>query len=82
MAFASTTLSTLVGNKRMKYGTFTNAAGDSGGTITTGLSNIEAACAGISSHMDATPPKLAISGGTITLTCEDDSDGWWIAIGI
>lgn len=82
MAFASTTLSTLIGNKRMKYGTFTNAAGDTGGTITSGLSNIEAACAGISSHVGATHPKLATSGGTITLTCDDGVDGWWLAVGI
>ena len=78
MAFASTRTGTSVfGNKRVSYGTFTNGATDTGGAITTGLSVIDMAKAIVTSHIASAQPQFTISGGTLTLGTENDADGRW-----
>lgn len=91
MAFAFTvTGSGVVGNKKRVYGTFTNTDTDSGGDITTGLSNIETADVQITSHVDSSVPKLFFNStnagvstaGTLGVICPNNVDGNWEAVGI
>jgi hypothetical protein len=89
-AYAVTSL-TIAGNKRLVFGTFTNAANDVGGAIVTGLSSIDWFAPIITSHSGSTGIKVTISGGTATLVVPDTIipqvatldgvDGMWIAIG-
>lgn len=82
MAFAyAVSGSTVVGNLRMKYGTFTNSAGDTGGDIDTGLNAIVASGFNVTSHVDGFVPKNTISGGTMTIDIPDNIDGLWWAMG-
>ncbi len=71
-----------IGNARMRTGTFTNASGDTGGAIVTGLNGIFACNVWITSHVNANVPKYTVSAGTITLLTNDNVDGGWYAIGI
>lgn len=78
MAFAKTeTHCTVFGDKRVKMGGYTQASGDTGGAIATGLNNViyfEATAATVVSN----------SSGTVTITTADpgtDAVGFWIAIG-
>jgi len=73
--------STVMGNKRWKFGTYTNAEADSGGAITTGLSAIVACGVYPTSHVDNNMPKFTVSGGIITLVTDNGQDGNWWAIG-
>ncbi|MFH1231043.1 MAG: hypothetical protein V1709_06045 [Planctomycetota bacterium] len=92
MAFAYAVSSqTIAGNKRLVFGTFTNAANDTGGAIVTGLSTIDWFCPIFTSHSGSTGVKCTISGGTVTIVVpdtiipqaatSDGVDGNWIAIG-
>ena len=78
MAFASTVqFGTVFGNKRIVVGQFTQASGDTGGAIATGLSLLayfEASYATASSD----------SSGTVTITTANPGaaqTGYWMAIG-
>jgi len=83
MAFASTvSSSTVMGNKRWKFGTFTNGAMDTGGSIITGLDAIDACGVFTTSDVDAATPKFTVSGGTITLVTGSNIDGNWWAVGV
>jgi hypothetical protein len=77
MAFAagSTVYNTMLANKRVAYGTFTQAS-DTGGDIATGLSSVEYAEA---THATA----ITASGGTISVTTGSGAptSGYWMAIG-
>lgn len=79
MAFAFTISGQrMAGNHRYKWGTFTNAAGDTGGPIGTGLRAIFSAGVRITSHLGATEPQVSDSAGTLTLVTDDGVDGeWW-----
>lgn len=85
MAFASSTTTqpgpAVIGPYRLISGTYTNAAGDTGGAITSGLNVLVWASAICTSHVGSQMPKVTISGGTITIVTEDGADGNWIAIG-
>lgn len=78
MAFAATTKAqTVFGNKRVHYGQFTQASGDTGGAIATGLASIDYFDA---SYMSAS----SNSSGTVTITTADPGGaqtGYWMAIG-
>lgn len=83
MAFASTVSgSRTAGAQRCKFGTFSNGTTDSGGAITTGLHYIADYHVTIDSAVDATAPKVTISGGTLTINCEYGLDGVWDATGV
>jgi len=71
-----------LGNARMRTGTFTNGAGETGGAITTGLNGIFAAGTECNSHVGTTVPKYTRSSGTLTLVTGEHVDGQWWAIGV
>jgi len=85
MAFASSTTTqpgpAVIGSLRLIFGTFTNAAGDVGGAISTGFGVIVACGVFYTSHVGSQSPKYTVSGGTITIVTEDGVDGNWWAIG-
>ena len=84
MAFAYTNNSRplVIGNARMRTGTFTNASGDTGGAIVTGLNGIFACNVWCTSHVNGGAPKFTVSAGTITILNNDNIDGGWFAIGV
>lgn len=61
------------------FGSYTNTSSDTGGTIATGLRQIN--------HMEASSAtavpsvRMSASVGTITLTTTADQTGTWMAIG-
>lgn len=86
MAFSTTTSTqpgpAVVGPYKLISGTYTQVAGDVGGSITTGLNALVAFGAGnVTSHVGAPLPKVAVSGGTITIVTGDGISGVWWAIG-
>ena len=86
MAFSSSiTESFPIGNRRMQVGTWTQAAGDYGGTITTGLgSNIDWFDIKFTSGNKDVSCVPSISAGTITIATTPASStegGVWVAIG-
>lgn len=83
MAFSSTVTKVDRGSGRYKksWGTFTNAAADSGGTIATGLKKVDHFSASYDSHVYAGVPKVTISAGSVTIVTEDGADGTWVAHG-
>ena len=90
MAFDyAVTGSTIMGNMRMAWGTFTNTDTDEGGDITTGFSYIHNAIVNITSHTDAALPKLFLNqtnaavatNGTLGLITQEGVDGNWIVFG-
>lgn len=87
MAFAYTRDATfpIARSKRMSVGTFTNAAGDSGGNIITGLKYVDVFTWSCNSHVDAGELKVTKNsgtGGTVLIVSSDGADGDWVAIGI
>lgn len=78
MAFASTVIDhTIFGDKRVAFGQFTQASGDTGGAIATGLSSIAFFSA---SYMTASSD----ASGTVTITTANPGGaqtGYWFAIG-
>lgn len=78
MAFVATlTTQTVVGNKKLNMGTYTQGNGDTGGAIVTGLKTLE-----FFSATGAT--KTVNASGTVTITTADplgDVSGFWQAIG-
>ena len=85
MAFSTTiTGRSVVGNRRIHWGTFENGSGDQGGTFHTGLVNVEAAFLIPTSHSGSELPKLTFnspSGGQIVVETSHDVDGVWFAFG-
>jgi len=78
MSFASTIVDhTIFGDKRIAIGAFTQASGDTGGAITTGLGVIQYFHASyMVTHSDAS--------GVVTITTADPGaaqSGYWLAIG-
>lgn len=65
----------------MIVGTFTNTDTDSGGTITTGLGLVNDFQVIPTSHVDASLPKITISGGSVTIVCDNGLDANWVAVG-
>tara|TARA_R110002020_G_scaffold403374_1_gene613516 strand:- start:1599 stop:1859 length:261 start_codon:yes stop_codon:yes gene_type:complete len=81
MAFSYTVDgSSVVGSQRNTWGTFTNTGGGTGGAITTGLLAINSAIANNETTVDK-GVKVAVSGGTMTVTINSNDDGTWSAIG-
>ena len=87
MAFSSTVEGTDIwGRWRVKWGTFTNAGGDTGGDIDTGCGNIlafflstkGAAAVAKQNVVNETFPDF--TGPNVTIVCNDGDDGTWLAI--
>ena len=86
MTFSSTqTGSAVVGDRRKVWGTFTNAAGDTGGDITTGLGvvdtfshEVKGSSSGSAISVNETFP---LSGGVVTIVTSDGTVGYWEAWG-
>lgn len=78
MAFAKTIgTPQLFGNKKVVMGQFTQASGDTGGAIATGLATVDYFEASYSTDN-------ADSSGTVTITTADPGDdqtGYWMAMG-
>ena len=78
MAFTSAlTERTVMGNKRVNYGTFGQASGDVGGDVDTGLKSVEAFFLNGAGSWTA-------SGGTVSAITADPGAtivGSWMAIG-
>jgi len=82
MAFAyEVSGSSVLGDLRFKYGTFTNGAQDEGGDIETGLNAVFAFGVIFTSHVGSNTVKYTVSGGTVTLVTERGVDGNWWALG-
>lgn len=78
MAFASTIREeTVMGNLRVQMGTYSQASGDTGGAIKTGLTDVY--------HFQATgATKATNAAGTVTIVTADpaaDVTGFWLAMG-
>ncbi len=87
MAFTSAVLGTTVfGNKRVKWGTFTTSSTDTGGDISTGLTRVDMMLlqhSGSAAAADAPAitETFPLSGGDVTVIHTASADGYWLAIG-
>ena len=87
MAFASAITGRLVaGNKMVTWGTFTNAGGDTGGDVVTGLHSCEfMALQHMKSAVILNAPvvneTLPVAGSAVTIVTDDGEDGYWMASG-
>lgn len=87
MAFASTiTHLSVMGNKRVNYGTYANGTGDTGGDIDTGMAICESLVLQPSGGtVIATAPTvnetLPVGGNAVTVITADGEDGYWVATG-
>lgn len=87
MAFTSAVLGTTVfGNKRVKWGTFTTSSTDTGGDISTGLTRVDMMLlqhSGSAAAADAPAitETFPLSGGDVTIVHTTSADGYWLAIG-
>lgn len=80
MAFTYTIEAGSKGDRKTVRGTYTNTAGSTGGTIDTGFVYIDSVFTDDGTQ-SATTNKIAISGGTITLTTVANETGNWEATG-
>ena len=87
MAFAFTTdKQGVIGDMRYATGTFTNAGGDTGGDIITGLryvihASLQHTGAAVAANAPAINETFPTAPGTLTIVTDDDADGIWIAFG-
>jgi len=86
MAFSSTiTETTVFGNKRVAFGTFTGDGGSTGGEIETGLDRVDMIHLqqSGSSAVNATSinETLPLASGDVTVVTAPDMVGFWIAYG-
>jgi hypothetical protein len=89
MAFTSAITQTVpiaVGDKKMTFGTFTNAGGDTGGDINTGLKICDAIFlqtggAAVNANDPSVNETLPCDGSAVTIVTTADQDGTWMAIG-
>ena len=87
MAFTSAVLGTTVfGNKRVKWGTFTTSSTETGGDISTGLTRVDMMLLQHSGASDvddapAVNETFPLSGGDVTIVHTTSADGYWLAIG-
>ena len=85
MAWSHTTNHTIIGVKRMRWGTFTNTSGTSGGAIETGLNTINSYAVEVTEDPAGfTQVTTSKSVGTITVTTDTNAaiTGDWWAIGL
>ena len=86
MAFSSAVdFINVSGGRRISSGTWTNAAGDSGGTINTGLKFCNTFVWSATSHLGGEVVKVtknSVTPGNVLIVTSDNVDGDWIAMGI
>ena len=86
MAFSAAVTDVVnIGSRKLAFGTYTNAATDSGGTITTGLKTVQLFALVVSSHLGAEASKVtknSPAAGQVVIVTSDGTDGEWFAIGI
>jgi len=74
------------GGRRLSAGTWTNAAGDSGGTINTGLKHCNVFVWSANSHFGGPDVKVTKnpsgSPGSVTIVTGDNVDADWFAMGL
>jgi len=86
MAFSSTIAGrTILGNKRLHFGTF-NAASVTTGDIETGLITVESAMithkgSAVETDVGTITDTLPVAGNEITIKVNDSDTGYWLAIG-
>tara|TARA_R110000751_G_scaffold78908_1_gene159258 strand:+ start:179 stop:454 length:276 start_codon:yes stop_codon:yes gene_type:complete len=87
MAFTYTlTSNTVMGNKRIAIGTFTNSAGGTGGEVVTGLNRVDFMTLTTTGTI-AAPGELVVNetlpleSGSVTIVTSADIVGVWMAIG-
>jgi len=76
----------ILGDRWYAWGTWTNAIGDTGGSIITGLSQIEVAHltqtgSAVSSNAPVVNSSFPIASGTFIIVTDAGVDGVWSAIG-
>jgi len=75
----------VAGSRRIAFGTFTNASGDSGGTIKTGLKYCNTFVYSATSHLGGEQVKVtknSVTPGDVLIVTSDNIDGDWVAFGI
>lgn len=81
-AYAVTGSTGAGGPSRRTWGTFTNADADTGGDIVTGLNVLHGPLKiEFTSHKGSNSVKQTVSGGTVTIVCDNGADGRWEATG-
>jgi len=87
MAFTSTVSGTTVfGDKVIKWGTFTNTGGSTGGDIATGLDavdfiKLQHTGAAVTADDPSVYETLPLASGDVTIVTTGDADGYWWAFG-
>ena len=87
MAFAyAITKKGVIGDMQYVIGTFTNAGGDTGGDIVTGLKRVEAVQlqhtgAAVAANAPSVNETLPLDGGDVTIVTDDDADGTFFITG-
>ncbi len=87
MAFLSAKLGvTVIGNKRMAFGTFTNNSSSTGGDINTTLTTVEfivlqAKGSGVAANAPVVNETLPVAGSAVTIVTDADEVGYWFAFG-
>lgn len=76
----------VMGDLRYAMGTFTNASGDTGGDIVTGLKTVYFASlqhtgAAVVANAPVINETFTTSTGTLTIVTDDNEDGIWVAYG-
>jgi len=85
MAFSSAiTERSVMGNKRVHFGTW-DGGGDNGGDVNTGLKSVEymslTPLTSASAAAPAVAETLPVDGSAVTIACGADVDGYWMAMG-
>lgn len=87
MAFTSAVSgSTVFGNKRVTFGTYTNTGGSTGGDINAGMVTVQsmyltAGGAAVVADAPTLNETLPIAGSAVTIIATADTTGFWLAIG-
>lgn len=75
-----------LGNKKASFGTYTNAGGDTGGNIDTGLDRCEFMVlqergTAVATGRSVVNETFPAAGNAVTIVNDDDNDGVWFAFG-
>jgi len=87
MAFSSTVTDTSVfGDRKVVYGTFTNSGGSTGGDIDTGMDRVDFISlqvkgSSVVSDVPVVNETLPCSGNAVTVVTTANAIGYWFAIG-
>lgn len=87
MAFASAkTKTTVFGDMKVVFGTYTNGSGDTGGDISTGLKRVygfflQPTSSSVIASAPVVNESFPLAGGVVTIVTTDNEDGIWTAYG-